>query len=350
MYLQEKLKAQQVPLILRELLSCSDSDSTTNDSDPVYRIVFNSNDTTLSYKVGDALGVLPENSKEASEHLLYLLGYSSMSLVNIKKSSEKVPVQKFFRCYVDLDKIPAKLTSFFPNRDANITLYDAIQEYRPRIPIELFTESVFPLLPRFYSIASSPHVCPKSIELLVKHVSYPGKYQKRFGVCSSFLCSKLQIHDSVPIFVQPTRHFTLSRETQGKPLVMIGAGTGIAPYKAFLEERLFNKDQGSNLLFFGERKEKVNFYYREFWNRAKEKGKLKLFLAFSREGDQKIYVQDLLRLQKDDVRKAYEEGGFFFVCGRKILGIEVKHALEDILGKDALASLREQHRYVIDVY
>nr|CRI42662.1 Oxidoreductase [Chlamydia pneumoniae] len=347
MYLQEKFKAQQVPLVLRELLSCSDS---INDSDPVYRIVFDSNDTTISYKVGDALGVLPENSKEVSEHVLQLLGYSPTTLVNVKKTSEKVSAQKFIQGYVDLDKIPAKLNSFFPDKDPKITLYDAIQEYRPQIPIELFAESVFPLLPRFYSIASSPDLHPKSIELLVKHVSYPGKYQKRFGVCSSFLCSELQVNDSAYIFVQPTKHFTLSTQTEGKPLVMIGAGTGIAPYKAFLEERLFNKDPGNNLLFFGERKEKVNFYYREFWNHAEEEGKLKLFLAFSRESDQKVYVQDLLRIQKDEVRKAYEEGGFFFVCGRKVLGIEVKHALEEILGKDTLASLRKEHRYVVDVY
>ncbi|SPN73667.1 Sulfite reductase [NADPH] flavoprotein alpha-component,sulfite reductase,Nitric oxide synthase, oxygenase domain,sulfite reductase [NADPH] flavoprotein, alpha-component,FAD binding domain [Chlamydia serpentis] len=349
MYLQERFKAQQAPLILRELLSCPES-TPSNDSDPVYRLVFNSNSPALSYKVGDSLGVLPRNSREVSEDILYFLGYSSVSLVNSKKDQKKIPVQEFLRSYVDLNKIPEKLNSFFPNKDPSITLYDAIQEYRPCIPIELFVESLFPLLPRFYSIASSPNVYPNRIELLVKHVSYPGKYQKRFGVCSSFLCHQLQIQDSAPIFVQPTRHFTLSKATQGKPLVMIGAGTGIAPYKAFLEERLFNKDQGSNLLFFGERKENVNFYYREFWSSAEEKGQLKLFLAFSREGDQKIYVQDLLRREKDSVRKAYEEGASFFVCGRKVLGTEVKHALEDILGKDALTSLREQHRYVIDVY
>ncbi|ANH78343.1 sulfite reductase flavoprotein subunit alpha [Candidatus Chlamydia sanziniae] len=350
MYLQEKFKTQPAPLILREQISCPEPDSSPK-VDPVYRLVFDTTNTTLSYKVGDTLGVLCENTPNTLEKVLTALRYSPNTLVYSEKDNKQLPIIQFLKDYVDLNKIPAKLSAFFPHLDPKTTLYDAIQEYSPQIPAQLFSESLAPLLPRFYSIASSPILSPTTIELLVRHVSYSGKNEQRSGVCSSYLCNQLRPgKDFARIFIQPTRHFTLAKETQGKPLVMIGAGTGIAPYKAFLEQRLSQKDPGTNVLFFGEREEKINFYYREFWNSAIKQDALKLFLAFSRDRDHKIYVQDIVKKQKDWIREAYRQEGYFFVCGRKILGIEIKRTLESILGKEVLASLAKDRRYVVDVY
>ncbi|MEF9496614.1 MULTISPECIES: sulfite reductase flavoprotein subunit alpha [Chlamydia] len=349
MHLVEKFKAQRVSLLSRELISCCDSTIASFDAGHVYQLFLSTTDSNLPYKVGDSLGVFPKNPISVVEKILECLSYSPKQLVQTRESSH-VTFYDFLRCYANVDKLPAKLRSFFPDTEDSINFYDAIQKYKPSIPIELFVQSVLPLLPRFYSIASAPHPQEKKIELLVRLVSYPGEYEQRHGVCSFFLCKELELDESCYAYVQPTKHFTIGDYIHNKPIVMIGSGTGIAPYKGFLQQRIYNKDPGTNLLFFGERFEKANFYYQDFWKQAIENQLLQLFLAFSRDGDQKIYVQDLLRKEADTVLKAYEGGAYFFVCGSKVLGSEVKKTLEDILGKDKLSQLKEERRYVIDVY
>ncbi|WP_041462198.1 sulfite reductase flavoprotein subunit alpha [Chlamydia caviae] len=349
MHLLEKFKAQRVSLLSRELVSCCDSSIASSDAGHVYQLFFNTTNSNLSYKVGDSLGIFPKNSLSVVGKILECLGYSPKQLVQTRESSH-ITFYDFLRCHANIDKIPAKLKSFFPDVEDSTSLYDAIQKYQPTISLELFTQSVLPLLPRFYSIASAPHPTEGKIELLVRLVSYSGEYEQRHGVCSFFLCKELEIGEECYAFVQPTKHFTIGDHVQNKPIVMIGSGTGIAPYKGFVQQRIYNNDPGMNLLFFGERFEKANFYYQNFWKKAIKNELLKLFLAFSRDGDQKIYVQDLLRKERELVLRACEEGAHFFVCGSKTLGSEVKKTLEDILGKDKLSQLKEERRYVIDVY
>ncbi|AFS21211.1 ferredoxin reductase domain-containing protein [Chlamydia psittaci] len=349
MHLLEKFKAQRVSLLSRELISCCDSAIASSDAGHVYQLLFNTTGSNLSYKVGDSLGVFPKNPVHVVEKILECLSYSPKQLIQSRASSQ-ISLYDFLRCHTNVNKLPPKLKSFFPDLEETMTFYDAIQKYKPHIPVELFVESVLPLLPRFYSIASAPHHNENQIELLVRLVNYSGEYEQRYGVCSFFLCKELELGKSCNVFVQPTKHFTITDDIQNKPIVMIGSGTGIAPYKAFVQQRIYNNDAGMNMLFFGERFEKANFYYQDFWKKAVENEFLKLFLAFSRDGDHKLYVQDLLKQQADLVLQAYEEGAYFFVCGSKVLGNEIKKTLEDILGKNKLSQLKEEHRYVADVY
>ncbi|BAE81585.1 sulfite reductase flavoprotein subunit [Chlamydia felis Fe/C-56] len=349
MHLLKKFKAQRVSLLSRELISCCDSNVASSDAGHVYQLFFKTADSNLSYKVGDSLGIFPKNPIHVVEKILECLGYSPTQLIQTRESSQTT-LYDFLRRLANVNKLPSRLKSFFPDLDESLTFYDAIRKYQPRIPVDLFVESVQPLLPRFYSIASAPLPKEEKIELLVRLVSYPGEYENHYGVCSFFLCKELQFEEGCHVFVQPTKHFTIANDVQNKPIVMIGSGTGIAPYKGFVQQRIYNNDPGMNILFFGERFEKANFYYQDFWKNAVDNKQLQLFLAFSRDGDQKIYVQDLVKEQRELIVKACEEGAYFFVCGSKVLGTEVRKTLEDILGKNQLFQLKEERRYVVDVY
>lgn len=349
MPLLEKFKAQRVFLRSRGL--CSFSSSGQDLIDPVYQIFCDVKGSELPYKVGDSLGVFPKNEPSLVDDVLSFLQYAPSEIIDSPKAaSSPLSIRDFLTSYVDLDKIPAKFKQFFPSLEKETTLFDALYEFRPQIPLQEFVHSVLPLLPRFYSIASSPYVLSGEMELLVRLVTYKGKFSQRLGACSSFLCKQLQEGDPLFAFVQPTRHFTLTEKTKGKPIVMIGSGTGISPYKGFVQQRLYQQDSGMNILFFGERYEKSNFYYQNFWQKIIEQDKLQLFSAFSREGEQKEYVQDAVCKQGDLIRALYDQGAFFFVCGRRILGTEIKRVLEEILGKEAFLRLKEEGRYTIDVY
>lgn len=346
----KKCNIREVFLISRKLLSCCDSTAAplVEAEGHVYQLLFQIKENPLSYKVGDSLGVLPKNPKHVVEKVLESLGYSPQHSVKVHDSSNTI--YEFLRTRANLDKFPEKLKSFFSEDVASGNLYEAICKEKPNIPIDQFTHALLPLLPRFYSLASSPEANEEELELLVRLISYPGVDEQRYGVCSFFLCRELELNASCQVFIQPTKYFTLGVHLRNKPLVMIGAGTGIAPYKAFVQQRIATGDSGKNILFFGERFEKANFYYQDFWKQATAQQLVDLFLAFSRDGEKKVYVQDILREHRDLVTKAYEEGASFFVCGSKVLGQEVKKTLEDILGKIQLAQLREEHRYVVDVY
>ncbi|EPP35456.1 oxidoreductase NAD-binding domain protein [Chlamydia ibidis] len=348
MYLLEKFKARSVRLFSRELISCNFSDSA--QTDPVYQVVFDAGESGLSYKVGDALGIFSQNSPNVVHNVLDALGYASQEQVESRHSACPLTAEQLFTSYLDVDKFPAKLKSYFPKTDDTYSFYDAIREFKPRIPLKDLVQIASPLLPRFYSIASSPSVMKDKIELLVRLVSYSGKFDTRYGVCSYFLCNELAKGSCCPVFVQPTKYFTLGEKTVGKPIVMIGSGTGVAPYKGFLQQRLHDNDTGRNVLFFGERFEKANFYYRSFWEKLEEQNKLQLFSAFSRDGNKKTYVQDIVREQEQLISELYDGGAYFFICGSKDLGVGVKKTLEDILGKDALSTMKEERRYLVDVY
>ncbi|UFT46844.1 sulfite reductase flavoprotein subunit alpha [Chlamydia trachomatis] len=350
MSLFSKFKAQWMFLHSRELCS-STSDIGNTCSDPVFQILCNPVRSEISYKVGDSLGVFPTNPSSLVDSILSVLQYDPHTVVVSRHADTTLSIREFLISYVDLDKISKVLKPFFPeDLDDSWSLSEAILFYRPQISLEEFVQGIMPLLPRFYSIASSPEYSHGQLELLVRCVSFPGKMQLRYGLCSAFLCKDLQEGTIFQGFVQPTKHFTLQQNSFGKPLIMIGAGTGIAPYKGFLQHRLYHQDFGANILFFGERFEKSNFYYRDFLQGLIASGNLQLFTAFSRDSESKMYVQDAIEQQRELIQENYEKGAFFFVCGKKTLGIETKRALGNILGSESVQELVLQKRLVLDVY
>ena len=217
------------------------------------------------------------------------------------------------------------------------------------------------MLPRFYSIASAQALYPEELHLLVTAVSYQINGHLRHGVATSFLCHDAMIGETpIPLYLQPTRGFSLPPDSH-TPIIMVGPGTGVAPFRAFLQERLATQAQGRNWLFFGERHQKSDFYYDVFWVALEKQGRLRLDLAFSRDGKEKIYVQHRMWEKRKDLWAWIEEGAYFYVCGDgKTMARDVEEMLiriaasegnlTDEAARQKIKSLRTAKRYRMDVY
>jgi len=212
-----------------------------------------------------------------------------------------------------------------------------------------------PLQPRLYSISSSPKAHPGQVHLTVSTV----RYGERKGVCSAFLADRAT-NVEVAIFAQPSKHFRLP-DDDGTPIVMIGPGTGIAPFRAFLEERQARAAPGRNWLFFGEQHEAHDFYYREQLLAWEAQGHVRLSTAFSRDQPEKIYVQQRLLEQGAELWRWLQDGAHVYVCGdAQRMARDVDAALRQVVaqhgGLDETAAaayvegLGRDKRYRRDVY
>jgi sulfite reductase (NADPH) flavoprotein alpha-component len=221
-------------------------------------------------------------------------------------------------------------------------------------------EKARPLMPRFYSIASSNLMHPQSIHLLVTIDEFLGEDQiPMMGVASHFLLKHLSIGDPVSFKLFANEHFRVA--PHDSPMIMIGPGTGVAPFKAFLEERMAQNASGQNWLLFGERNRDTHFYYEDFFQELEKTGKLKLSLAFSRDQSEKIYVQDRLRQEAGTLFDYLDRGATIFICGdAKVMAKSVTETLEDLYQKrhnvtadearDWLRALKASKRLCLDVY
>ncbi|HKY87566.1 MAG TPA: sulfite reductase subunit alpha, partial [Pseudorhodoplanes sp.] len=226
---------------------------------------------------------------------------------------------------------------------------------------EAFIEVLEPLQPRVYSISSSFRANPGRISLTVDTVRYKIDRRTRLGVASTFLAGRIDPGTPVKVYVQKAHGFALPADSN-KPIVMIGPGTGVAPFRAFLQERMATKAAGRNWLFFGHQRSACDFFYEDELTAMKATGLLtRLSLAWSRDGDQKFYVQDRMREVGRDLWSWITEGAHFYVCGdAKRMAKDVERAMVDIVAEhgarstdDAiafLADLKKQGRYQQDVY
>jgi sulfite reductase (NADPH) flavoprotein alpha-component len=217
-----------------------------------------------------------------------------------------------------------------------------------------------PMQPRLYSISSSQAVHPDEVHLTVSTVRYGRDGAARGGVCSTFLADRADGAD-IPIFVQKTVHFRPPKDPS-LPMIMVGPGTGVAPFRAFLQERRASGASGRNWLFFGEQRSQTDFYYRDELEAMQQDGTLgRLDLAFSRDQREKVYVQDRMRAQGADLWRWLQDGAHFYVCGDgNRMAKDVDAALKQIaqshgaLSPDAAASfvatMAQEKRYVRDVY
>ncbi len=218
-----------------------------------------------------------------------------------------------------------------------------------------------PLLPRFYSIASSPSVHPDEAHLTVSLSSYEYKGEIRYGVASQFLCHLATPHVTpIPCYVQPAAHFTIPSHSHAD-LIMVGPGTGVAPFRAFVQERLAQNATGNHWLFFGERHRATDFFYEEFWTALAQQQKLKLDLAFSRDQAEKIYVQHRMEENGLELWNWLDRGAYLYVCGdadpmakqveQTLLQIFETHGkLSSEESKLFLKTLRKEKRFLSDVY
>jgi sulfite reductase (NADPH) flavoprotein alpha-component len=230
----------------------------------------------------------------------------------------------------------------------------------PGIDAAQFVAGLRPLQPRLYSIASSLAAAPDEAHLTVSTVRYTLHDVPRTGVASGYLAARTEADATIPVYIQSNDHFHLPDDDV--PILMIGAGTGVAPYRAFMQEREARGASGRSWLFFGERNFRSDFLYQVEWQDLLKNGVLsRLDLAFSRDAAPKTYVQDRLRRQGRDVYAWLEEGAFLYVCGDSAhMAPDVHAALTDIVAEHGgldrdeagayLSALQRDRRYRLDVY
>ena len=322
----------------------------------------------FTYLPGDSIGVLPENDPALALELAEAVGLGAEGSV-VQKLRQSFDVTTLSR---NLVESYAKLTGrgdvakladpkAFAEFAADRQLIDLFETYPEKLaPSQLFG-LLRPLPGRLYSVASSLAAHPGEAHLLVGTVRWELHGKKRKGVASTYLADRSRIGDKVRIYVKPNRHFRLPEDT-ARPIVMIGAGTGVAPYRAFLEERVEQGAKGKSWLVFGERNYTHDFLYQLEWQEHLTSGALsRIDVAFSRDQPEKIYVQQRLWERRAELLKWIEEGTHIYVCGdEKGMGRDVDVMLVRILaeaargdeeaGRAKLKELAKAGRYQRDVY
>jgi sulfite reductase (NADPH) flavoprotein alpha-component len=295
----------------------------------------------LQYEVGDALGVVPSNCPDFVREILDAAGLDGEEAVKAPDGSEmalRLALLQKFDLKPFLADLPLKAASAAE-----------------------FVASLRKLQPRLYSISSSPKAHPGEVHLTVAVVRYELSGRVRKGVCSTFFADRVGPDTKIPVFVHKSPSFKLPTDGS-KPIIMVGPGTGVAPFRAFLEERRAVAATGRNWLFFGDQKAACDFLYREELEAMKKDQFLtRLDTAFSRDQAQKIYVQDRMMENAGEIWSWLQEGGYFYVCGdAKRMAKDVDTALHKIAetagslsaeqAVDYVKQLKSEKRYLRDVY
>jgi sulfite reductase (NADPH) flavoprotein alpha-component len=250
-----------------------------------------------------------------------------------------------------------------PDGDAaTLDVLAALQKFTGIRPDpEAFIESLDVLQPRVYSISSSLKTNPGGVSLTVDAVHYQVDQRRRLGVCSTFLAGRAALGDRLRVYVQKAQHFALPADP-ATPIVMIGPGTGVAPFRAFLQERQATGAPGRNWLFFGHQRSNCDFFYEDEFLAMRAAGLLtRLTLAWSRDAEQKIYVQHRMRQVGRDLWAWLDDGAHLYVCGDALkMAKDVENTLVAVVAEhggrsldDAtqfVAGLKKAGRYQTDVY
>jgi sulfite reductase (NADPH) flavoprotein alpha-component len=340
----------------------------------------NTGDSGLEYEPGDALGVWPSNCPELVDELIGLSGLSADEPVHVAGAGDMRLADALGKHYEIARPGPDAL-AFIAARSSNGALRDlltperkgdlkqwlwgqqladVLHEFPVRLTAAELTGMLKRLQPRLYSIASSPKAHPGEVHLTVSAVRYSNGRRHRKGVSSTFLADRASEAD-VPVFVQKSAHFRPPHHAD-TPIIMVGPGTGIAPFRGFMHERQARGDRGRNWLFFGEQHAATDFYYRDELEAMRDSGFLtRLDVAFSRDQADKIYVQDRMREQGAQLWSWLEDGAHFYVCGDATrMARDVDAALKDVIAThggmsdekaaEYVSRLSREKRYARDVY
>ncbi|MCX6228257.1 MAG: hypothetical protein NTV75_03620 [Bacteroidia bacterium] len=238
---------------------------------------------------------------------------------------------------------------------------DLFHENPTKISAAELVKLLRPIQPRSYSISSSPAACPGELHLTVSVVNYEKSGRSKRGTCSNYLSEIALDEEHVPIFIESNPNFRLPQNEE-TPIVMIGAGTGIAPYRAFIQHRELSEKRGKSWLFFGNRNFETEFLYQAEWHNFLKSGALsKMNVAFSRDGEKKEYVQHRLIENSAELFKWLEEGAHFYICGdMNNMAGDVQKALLKIIEKEGslnrekaeeyITKLQREKRLQLDVY
>jgi len=347
-------------------------------------------DQSMTYTPGDSVGIIPENRAEAVAEVLAALGFTGDERV-LDHYKVEISFEEALRTRLTIGKLArgaigqyAKLPGAAdvgglgydalrllcgPDNKARAEEYcwgrefvDLITDFpgAVRTPQELF-HVLQRLVPRLYSVASSQAAHPDTAETTVRVVRYDAHGRARQGVASGQLGERAYEGTVLPIFLTANQNFRLPEDASA-PVIMVGPGTGIAPFRAFLEERQARGETGDNWLFFGDQHQASDFLYHEQFAAMQRDGTLtRLDTAFSRDQPEKIYVQDRMREHAEDLYAWLERGAYFYVCGdASRMAKAVELALLDAIAKGSngtldhaaeyLAAMKKQKRYQRDVY
>ncbi|HEY2022653.1 molybdopterin dinucleotide binding domain-containing protein, partial [Paraburkholderia sp.] len=337
-------------------------------------------DANLEYEAGDALGVWPTNCPELVDELISLSGLHADAPVHVAGIGDLRLADALGKHY-EIARPSVEALAFVaarsgrgalrdllaPARKADLKqwlwgqqLADVLHEFPVKLTAAELTGMLKRLQPRLYSIASSPKAHPGEVHLTVSAVRYSNGRRHRKGVSSTFLADRAGDID-VPVFVQKSAHFRPPHHGD-TPMIMVGPGTGIAPFRGFLHERRARGERGRNWLLFGEQHAATDFYYRDELEAMRASGLLtRLDVAFSRDQADKIYVQDRMREHGAQLWAWLEEGAHFYVCGdANRMARDVDAALKQVVAThggmsdddalDYVSRMTREKRYARDVY
>lgn len=352
-----------------------------------FHVSLNIKGSGMTYQVGDSISVQPSNDPHLVKQTLDALNATGEETIIDKHTQEAISLKKFLTKKANLSDVPRKLIAAFGDSSANSQKKERLQlmlsdgqkellkEYQgsrevwdflaeneeAALPLQDLCNMLQPLLPRFYSVASSMTDVGEEVHLTVADFTYETNGHLRKGVCTNFLCNTAPLNASViPIYVQPSHGFTLP-EANDAPIIMVGPGTGVAPYRGFMQERIAKDAAGLNWLFFGEWHRAYEFFYEDFWQQLVSRGILRLDTAFSRDQEHKVYVQHRMMEHGSEIFDWLSRGAYLYVCGdAKRMAKDVDLALHHIIQlhggfdeqgtKEFVKKMKAEKRYLRDVY
>lgn len=343
-------------------------------------------DSNISYEAGDSIGILPSNDPAILQKIERHLSIPLSDTIYSSRYKTEFTLQDFLEKKANITKLTSGLFRFLldlaptqkkvelahlldPEKKALLAdflhqheLWDLLIELEIyKAPAGELCDKLLPMLPRFYSIASSHKLHPSEIHLTVAEVSFTSLGHPRYGVGTHFLCHLAKEEKTpIPLYIHPSHGFTLPLDLDA-PIIMIGPGTGIAPFRAFMQERESLGAKGKNWLFFGERNQAFDYYYEDYWQKLQKNHFMKLTCAFSRDQKEKIYVQHRLKEHGKEVWNWLQNGCYLYVCGDETaMAKDVEAALQEIAKEhgnmpeeDAFSFLKKlklEKRYLMDVY
>jgi sulfite reductase (NADPH) flavoprotein alpha-component len=334
-------------------------------------IEFSLEGSGLSYVPGDALGIIPSNDPELVAALLEEMKWDSEEEVTVTKQGDTLPLKEaltnFFEITLLSRKILQGVAGFSDNEELQKLvlaenadqlkeytygrdLLDMLHDFGPwNASVQDIVSLLRKLTPRLYSISSSMAANPGEVHLTIGAVRYTSHGRDRKGVCSVQCAERLPEGDTLPVFVQVNKHFGLPESD--KDIIMVGPGTGIAPFRSFIQERTVNKGTGRSWLFFGDQHAASDFLYQDEFDQYQKDGVLtKLSTAFSRDQAQKVYVQDKIRENGKELFEWLQNGAYFYICGDKErMAKDVNTALIDVIESEGSMSREEAESYLNDL-
>lgn len=354
-----------------------------------FHCVLDLSGSNLTYEPGDSIGIYPQHDPLLIEKTLEAMKATGQEKIISKNNGLEISFEDFLKTKANITSISGKFFQAVIERQYDKTKQEVLKQLlteNSREEFKKFQEEyqiwdflaqhqevtfspqelvdyLMPLLPRFYSISSSQKYVKDEVHLTIAALEYESNGHQRKGVCTHFLTDMAKEQEEmVPLFVQSSHGFRLPEDPHNTSIIMVGPGTGIAPFRAFLQERLMHhQSKGKHWLFFGEQQRAYDFYYQSEWEALQQLGHLDIDLAFSRDQEEKVYVQHKMLEKAHLIYDWLENGAYFYVCGdAQKMAKDVERTLLEIIqesgkknvveAREYVKQLRKQKRYLRDVY